>query len=1289
MLEDSGGKVVTFYSYKGGTGRTMALANVAWILAAAGKRVLVADWDLDSPGLHRFFRPFIDPGALASSGGVVEMVRRYEQATMQDVERPGDWHRDFARVSRHAFTIDWPHFPRNGMIDFLAAGSQDQNYARSIYERDWDEFYERYGGGQLFDALRADMKRHYDYALIDSRTGWSDVAGICTVHMPDVLVDCFTFSEQGIEGAAEVATNVSRLTGRRPIRILPVPMRVDLAEKKRADAGRLAARQRFPDLPSGMSGSERDTYWATVEVPYQPYYAYEETLATFGDRPGSRTSMLAAYETLTGYLTDGEVTRLPPMEESLRERIAARFVRPTVLPETTVALRYASDDRLWAEWIARVLETAGITVNMAATGGETDAVTTLEGRPVTVISPANAAAEESRVRGNHGATRSPLGIYVADVRPLPGLGEAESAFLVGQSEEEAINRLLRLVGHPSEEFDRARIGLRYPGRPTTLFNAPIRNVQFTGREDDLVELRTRLATTGSPVVLSGASPVALQGMGGIGKTQLAMEYAHRFRNAYDFVWWINSDPVTFVDTQLSDLGRELNLTAGAAIAEDARAVLSALGRGEAAQRWLVIFDNAEDAETVTRFLPRGPGGHVIITSRDTGWDGRAETIQVDVFDRRESIAHLRRRVPSMRTGDAARLAEALGDLPIAVAAAGAWLADTGKSVAEYLGHLEEYGPSDLQPIWDLSLRRLEERSRAAYRLLQLCSVMAPEVALDLIYGDRMAELLRDLDPLVIETMYRGALVQQINRLALLKVDVGGGQIRVHRIVQHVVRQRMTSEEQAQARREVHLVLAAARPTGEVDDTANWRRFQMIWPHLEVARVHDSMEEPVRRLIVDRLRYIWLSGGFNDGRRAGEDYVRRWEHLRDTLTDQRERDALSRQLLQLRFNLANIVRDQAEFETSRQMDEAILAEQQALLGDHHPHTLITAGGLGGDLRALGRYADARKLDEQTTAAWVESFGEDHQRSLLALNNLAASLRAAGDFRAARDRTRQAYNRATLVLGDQHTVTLLTGGNLGRDLREAGDYEESATLLREILARHRQAYGDEAPRTLGAMTNLAVSERSAGRALEAAEHLEIAYENLNQVLGPSGPETLVCRLSRAVNLLAVGELASAQAELTQVERRYRERFGDTHPYTLACVNNLAAVARAAGDLPAAQQLAGHAADSFESVLGLEHPYTMAARMNQAIFLAEWGAVPRGYELLTGVADRVVRVIGPEHPDALRCAANLALMRRDVQGPTPDEENAALQRLSWALGAGHPAVEAMRERRYLHRTLDPHPY
>ncbi|GAA0497956.1 hypothetical protein Ade02nite_53540 [Paractinoplanes deccanensis] len=1282
-MTDGGGKVVTFYSYKGGTGRTMALANVAWILAANGKRVLVADWDLESPGLHRFYRPFIDPAALANSGGVIDLVREYEAATLLDVPRDENWHRDLARVSRHAFTISWDHFPDGGTLDFLGAGSENRHYARSVYERDWDEFYERLGGGKLFDALRADMKDHYDYALIDSRTGWSDVAGICTVQMPDVLVDCFTFSEQGIDGAATIAANITREKGPRPLRILPVPMRVDLAEKNRAEAGRLAAKQRFAGLPAGLSPAERDLYWATVEVPYLPFYAYEETLATFGDRPGSRTSMLAAYETLTSYITEGEITRLPAMDEPLRERTAARFVRPMLLPESAVALRYAPDDRLWAEWVAKVLEAAGITVGLDGAEPAPGA------RPMTLISSSNVADERARTSRDRGDARGALIVYVTDERPLRGVADADSAFLAGQTEEVAITRLLRLVGHAVDDFDRGRVGLRYPGRSTVLFNAPIRNVQFTGREDDLLNLRERLLRASTPVVLSGASPVALQGMGGIGKTQVAMEYAHRFRNAYDVVWWVNADPVAFVDTALAELGKELGLPSAGGIADQAQAVLTALRQGTVLPRWLIIFDNAEDVATVSRFLPSGPGGHVIVTSRDAAWGERAQTVQVDVFDRRESVAHLRRRVRDLRAEDASRLAEVLGDLPIAVAAAGAWLADTGKPVGEYLDYIDRYGMENLASVWELSLTRLQQRSAAAHRLLQLCSVMGPQIALDLVYGDRMAELLRPFDGRVADSMYRGALVQQINKLALLKVDVGSGQLHVHRMVQHVVRQRMSAEEQDEARRQVHLVLAAARPPGEVDDPATWPVFGQIWPHLEVSRAYDSREEAVRRLIIDRLRYVWFSGGFNDGRAMGTLFVERWERLRPTLADDAERDALDRQLLHLKFNLANILCDQAAFAEARALDEAVLARQRDLLGETHPHTLTTANGLGRDLRALGLYGEALANDERTYAAWLENFGPDHPRTLSAMNNLASSERLAGRVLDARDRERLAFERCELVLGPLHTLTLIAGNNYGRDLREAGEYEESITTLTDILNRHREAHGDNAPKTYSTMANLAVSERSAGRARQAAARLERAYENLNRLLGPDGPETLACRLSRAVNSLAVGELDSAADELGRVESAYRRSLGDTHPHTITCRNNRSAVARAAGDLPTALRLATQAADEFTARLGAAHPYTLAARMNVAIFTAESGPVREAHDLIEPVVARLDALLGPDHPDAARASANLVLMRDDLLGRSAADEQAALRRLTTTLGDAHPAAQAFREGRYLHRTLDPHPY
>jgi hypothetical protein len=346
------GKIVTFYSYKGGTGRTMALANVAWILASSGLKVLVVDWDLESPGLHRYFHPFLDPAKITATPGVIEMIRDYAFAVTSDEDRPAEWHLRYAQVMRHAISVNWQDFPDGGELDFVSAGRQNRDYYSSVAQIDWDNFYERLGGGQFFNALRADMKSNYDYTLIDSRTGLSDIADICTVHLPDILVDCFTLNNQSIEGAAEIARVIDQRYHDRSIRILPVPMRIDDAEKEKLDLGRSLARRRFDQFPRGMTGEEADAYWSSVEIPYRAYYAFEELLATFGEIPGSPLSLLASYERLASAVTEGRVTALKPMGEATRLQYRDAFTRRPMPPQTDVYLSYVAEDRLWAEWIS-------------------------------------------------------------------------------------------------------------------------------------------------------------------------------------------------------------------------------------------------------------------------------------------------------------------------------------------------------------------------------------------------------------------------------------------------------------------------------------------------------------------------------------------------------------------------------------------------------------------------------------------------------------------------------------------------------------------------------------------------------------------------------------------------------------------------------------------------------------------------------------------------------------------------------------------------------------------------
>ncbi|MBC8165898.1 MAG: AAA family ATPase, partial [Bryobacteraceae bacterium] len=322
------GQIITFYSYKGGTGRSMALANTAWILASRKKRVLVVDWDLEAPGLHRYFSPFLVDREMSGTKGVIDFIRNFaiKSATPPPSGDPqkADWYVPLTDIVDYAVSARWDHF-RPGRLDFISAGQQDASYATRVNSFSWDDFYEKRGGGPFLEKCREFMLEAYDYVLLDSRTGVSDTSGICTVHLPDTVVVCFTLNNQGIEGASSIAHSIltqrNSQPGGRRIRIFPVAMRVDTFEKAKLDKRRSYGQQKFKPfldrLPTG--------YWGEVEVPYWGYYAYEELLATFGDEPGASNSMLHAFENLTRHLTDGDVPSLVPPPPEERRNILALF----------------------------------------------------------------------------------------------------------------------------------------------------------------------------------------------------------------------------------------------------------------------------------------------------------------------------------------------------------------------------------------------------------------------------------------------------------------------------------------------------------------------------------------------------------------------------------------------------------------------------------------------------------------------------------------------------------------------------------------------------------------------------------------------------------------------------------------------------------------------------------------------------------------------------------------------------------------------------------------------------
>lgn len=328
----SPGKIITFYSFKGGTGRSMSMANVAWILASNGLRVLTVDWDLEAPGLHRYFSPFLIDKELTSSEGVIDFIIDYSVAAMTPKEDsgplPDDWYAPYANILRYTTSLNW-QFPGKGRLDFIPAGRQGPSYSTRVNSFNWQDFYDRLGGWSFLEAVKEKMRAEYDYILIDSRTGVSDTSGICTVQMPDTLVICFLLNNQSIEGAASVATSVQAQRKDPTLRILPVSMRVENAEKDKRDRRREYAKSKFAEFPAQLSEEVREQYRGRAQFPYIPYYAYEEILAAFGDEKFESNTVLESAERLTSYLTEGNVSELKiSSEKARRKEILRAYARP-------------------------------------------------------------------------------------------------------------------------------------------------------------------------------------------------------------------------------------------------------------------------------------------------------------------------------------------------------------------------------------------------------------------------------------------------------------------------------------------------------------------------------------------------------------------------------------------------------------------------------------------------------------------------------------------------------------------------------------------------------------------------------------------------------------------------------------------------------------------------------------------------------------------------------------------------------------------------------------------------
>ncbi len=979
-----------------------------------------------------------------------------------------------------------------------------------------------------------------------------------------------------------------------------------------------------------------------------------------------------------------------------------------------ISICYAGESRPWAMWTAHQLERVGCTTTVlhwdTASRAPAESLGALLAAPGQVVLLINERALRLDLHSGQAwaeAFRAIVGPHTErfaaialSYQPLPAATNVlRLVDVAGLGEEEARSKILERLGVPPGDPPESPDGPRFPNDSPQVREAPRRNAHFTGRKDDLEELSELLAEPGP----TGAR-VVLHGISGVGKSQLATEYAHRYGDAYDVVWWVRATQRTTAREEFAALAVHLELAAGQDVGERIRAVRAALrARSTSRQRWLLIFDAADDVAEIRHLLPEGRGD-VLITSLSRDWAVGLgfQEYTVRPFSRMESTAFIHRRVPAATAAQAEQLAEAAQDLPIVLAQTTAWLvANPDEPVDEYLDALRRLSPAELEvraeddyPVgfvrsWALLLNRLRERDPAAEKLIELMAMFSPDaIPLRLIAAAPVTAFPGTIaDTVSDSTRWQAALAGLADLTAIHlnytvdpTLEYGVESAQMHRLYHRFIRANLSHGTRSDMSRAACAVLAAANP-GRPADRRDWPAYIELIPHLDTAGVLDRDEAGVRRLLLDCIDNLRLRGEYDIGLRVCEQAVTRWRP-RIPGTD--------RDMLVLVHQHANLLRRMGRYRDAEAVGVAVVDLLSDLREPDDPDLLRAKDGLGGTLMALGRFSRSRELFEEVWQGRASRSGPHDGRALSAKSNMALTLGLLGHYRESLDIHRELFELRSGSLGADHLDTLNSGLHVAWMTRLLGRYREALSVQEPNARLHSRVLGPLHPQTLRAEHNLAQCLRRDGQIDEAASLFTSILTRSQQTQGELHPETLMMAADRAT-LLRGGRAREAQALARTVADHYLRLLGPDHPYAAGSLGNVALAQWAeGGERGEAEASARTAWRLMVRAVGDEHPWTLGCRLNHAAMLALSGYTRSAVVHDTELVESATRQLGAQHPFTLAAAIAQAWDLRELGevGEAEELRRRTVAALRDTLGPQHPHTRSAQEMNRPYWDFEPQP-
>ncbi|GCB25594.1 nephrocystin-3 [Aspergillus awamori] len=818
-----------------------------------------------------------------------------------------------------------------------------------------------------------------------------------------------------------------------------------------------------------------------------------------------------------------------------------------------------------------------------------------------------------------------------------------------------------------------------PERPETPPNPSLfipfpQDRDFVDRETILQQLDCRCAVPGSRT--------ALVGLSGVGKSQLAIEYAYRIhrRSPETWVFWIYAGNADRFEQSYRDVADIVKLPGR----RDPKANIFKLVhdwlRDSRNGNWMVILDNVDDAEFLVnrprktqgqvahdnrradrpleQYLPRSPNGSLLITSQSKEAAlkivDQRNIITVDRMNQEHAQALLDRKLGGQSNSqESLKLATMLDCMPLAIIQAAAYISDPDRncSAQQYINEFQESdhlkirlleedegqfrrdweAKNSVLKTWVISFNRIRQNRQSAADLLSLMSFFDCQgIPKTLLQHQHIHNSNTTQSPTNMTDELNKDILK-LQRYSLISANIEES-FNMHSLVQLVTRRWLEQSGELEKWKQQYIRnLNAAFPTVSYE---SWAQCQQLFPHARSAadqqpQDRDSLVEWAAVMYKAAL-FDWQKGNGADGEKLA---TRAMEIYKEHLGPEHKETLRGIAMLGAIYSL------RGRWKEAEKLKVQVLELRKRVLGPEHPDTLTSMSNLGSIYRNQGRWKEAEELEVQVLELRKRVLGPEHPDTLTSIANLASTYWNQGRWKEAEKLKIQVLELRKRVLGPEYPETLTSMANLASTYWNQGRLKEAEELEVQVLELCKRVLGPEHPNTLTSMANLASTYRNQGRWKEG-EELEVQVLELRKrVLGPEHPDTLASMANLGSTYRNQGRWKEAEELQVQELELCKQVLGPEHPDTLASMANLGSTYRNQGRWKEAEELQVQELELCKQVLGPEHPDTLASIANLASTYRNQGRWKEGEELEVQVLELRKRVLGPKHPDTLASMANLA--------------------------------------------------